>query len=58
MIHFKITIFKKRISIPVNISYDGILKHRKVISVLFTVNRNENIARLLFSFKIIVHSPC
>jgi hypothetical protein len=51
MLHFKITIFKRRISIPVNISYDGILKHRKVINVLFTVNRDENIARLLFPIR-------
>jgi len=31
MIHFQNTIFKKKISIPINISYDGILKHGKVI---------------------------
>jgi hypothetical protein len=47
-----------------NITYEGILKHRKyrrcdsLVSflILFTVNREEDIARESFSFKIIFHS--
>ena len=67
-IHFQNTIVKQEhfylIFINGNISYEGILKNRKYRCdslcggfFLFTVNREEGIARKSFSFKIILRSP-
>jgi hypothetical protein len=69
-IHFHNTIVKQEhfylIFINGNISYEGILKNRKYrcdslcgvfFFLLFTVNRDEGIARKSFSFKIILRSP-
>jgi hypothetical protein len=60
---FSNTIISTPININGNISYEGILKHRKyrchslVLFILFIMNYDEGIARESFSFKIILRSP-
>ena len=61
---FSNTIISTHININGNISYEGILKHRKyrcdslVSFFLFIVNYDKGITHESFSFKIVLNSIC